>query len=120
MAPFGLRSAGPFGQVTLDARVEIERNREAALRELSYKRGRRHYFCERSDVVHRVRVNGRRVGCVAQISKGMQRNFSAITDRDGGAGEGFISDSALDHLERGLELGLAADVHRLERHGIFR
>src|SRR6267143_1647855 len=110
MAPFGLRSAGPFGQVTLDARVEIERNREVAFRELRYQRGRRHYFCERSDVVHRVRVNGRRIGGIAEIAESMQRSFSAIADGDGGAGKSFVLDRALDHLERGLQLRLAAEI----------
>ncbi len=50
----------------------------------------------------------------------MQGNFAAIADGDGGAGEGLVRDGALDDLKCGLELGFAADVHGLERHGIFR
>src|SRR5258708_34121912 len=49
----------------------------------------------------------------------MQGEFSAIADGHRGAGEGFVRDGTLDHLERRLELGVAA-FHGLERHGIFR
>src|SRR5713101_865433 len=67
-----------------------------------------------------MRVNGRCVGGVAEIAESMQRNSSAIADGSCGAGEGFVRDGAFDYLESGLQLGLAADVHGLERHGIFR
>src|SRR5260370_17304028 len=67
-----------------------------------------------------MRVNGRCVGGVAEIAESMQRNSSAIADGNSGAGEGFVRDRAFDYLESGLQLGLAADVYGLERHGIFR
>src|SRR5882762_2456486 len=90
VSPFWLRAAYPFGQVALDGSVEIERNREITFRELGNERGRGDYFCERSDVVHRVGVNSRRVGGVAEISEGMQRNLSAIADGDACARGGFV------------------------------
>src|SRR5260370_34240640 len=119
-AACGRRAGSSVWQLKRNGRFEIELIRKAAFRKLGYERCLDDYFGERRDVVHRTRINGGRVGGIAQISEGMHHNFSAIANSNGGTREGFVRDGAFDHLKRGLELGLATRVHGLERHGIFR
>ena len=116
VAPFGLRSSGPLGQIPFNRRIQTEREREVAFDKLFNQCCRHDYFGERCQIVHRINFRRGCIGRVAQPSEGVVGNLASVTDGDSGPGKRSIRNRTFDHGERRLQFRLKTRIHGLELH----
>ena len=95
LAPIGIRAVIPFGNVARHGQVEAD----AACFHLHGDERRRHDgLGQRSGVVNRVHVDGRRFCVVRLPAEFVNDQFILVADRQHAAGKRVIGDGVIEHV----------------------